>query len=362
LKTIFFYILLFCSLPFALRAQYTLDAEFPSDFEDSPRGYNGIRVVFYNVENLFDPLDDSLKMDESFTPTGNNNWSDFKYWKKQNDLAQVFTAVGGWEMPEVIGLCEIENRHVLVNLVHNTSLKNHKYGIVHHESPDNRGIDVALLYRHEKFRVLSDSAIQVRFPSDTNSRTRDVLYVKGLALDSDTLHIFVAHWPSKYGGAFVTIPKRKFVGDLISKQVKEIMKANPRAKIIIMGDFNDTPSDESVMLSMKAKSPDNYKAGDLINLMSVLGKNNTGSHFYSGTTGNEWSVIDQMVVNSNLMDANQGLYVKNRQAHIFSARFLLEKNDQGFIVTNRTFIGMKYHGGFSDHLPVYMDLEMKTME
>jgi len=353
---------LFIALILIIQSIYSFSQEngiaaFPDDFDDNMRGYNTMRVVFYNVENLFDPLDDSLKYDESFTPEGMNHWSEYKYWVKQKKLAQVISAVGGWETPAIVGLCEVENRHTLINLVGNTSLKKYKYSIIHHESLDRRGIDVALIYRKEKFFVLSDTAYQVRFPFDTASRTRDILYVKGIALDSDTLHIFTTHWPSKYGGAFITIPKRRYVANKIKGYTKEILRKNPNAKVLIMGDLNDTPNEESVMHGLRPKPIDNYKNGDLVNLMMPLMNNKIGSHFYSGTTGNEWSVLDQMLVSSGLLDKSNGIKVKENRAHIFSAGFLLEYNKEGLLVPNRTFHGMKYHGGFSDHLPVYLDIE-----
>ena len=343
-------------------SQKTGIPDFPSDFDDNVRGFNAMRIVFYNTENLFDPADDSLKFDESFTPEGMNHWSKHKYWVKQKMLAQVISAVGGWEVPAIVGLCEVENRHVLINLVGNTTLKKYKYSIIHHESPDRRGIDVALIYRKEKFNIISDTAYQVRFPFDTASRTRDILYVKGIALDSDTLHIFVTHWPSKYGGAFVTIPKRKYVAKKIRSYTDIILKQNPDAKILIMGDLNDNPKDESVMQGLKPKLIHNYKDGDLINLMLPLMDNKIGSHFYSGTTSNEWSVLDQMIVSSGLLNSNSSLKIKNNKAHIFTAAFLLEYNKEGILVPNRTFHGMKYHGGFSDHMPIYLDIENKIVE
>ncbi len=329
---------------------------FPKDFDDSPRGYNSMRIVFYNVENLFNPDNDSLKKDDSFTPEGINHWSEYKYWDKQKKIAQVLTSVGGWENPAIIGLCEIENKLTLIHLSHYTSLKNSKYSIVHRESEDWRGIDVALLYRKEKFRVISDTAYNVRFDFDPNSRTRNILHIKGIALDTDTLDIFVTHWPSKYGGAFVTIPKRRHVANEIRKYTQQILKKNPNANILIMGDFNDSPDQESVVEGLGAKAPKDYKKGDLVNLMYPMMNDKYGSHFYAGETGNEWSVLDQMVVSSSLLESSNPLSVKGNKAHIFSADYLLETNSKGITVTNRTFIGMKYHGGFSDHLPVYLDL------
>ncbi|MCK5846639.1 MAG: hypothetical protein KAG84_04315 [Bacteroidales bacterium] len=332
---------------------------FPEDFDDSARGYSAMRVVFYNVENLFHPSNDSLKNDDSFTEEGMNHWSKYKYWAKQKKIAQVITAVGGWENPAIIGLCEVENKLSLIHLTAYTSLKNSKYSIVHRESEDWRGIDVALLYRREKFKVIKDTAYNVRFSFDPNSRTRNILHIKGVAMETDTIHIFVTHWPSKYGGAFVTIPKRKHVASEIRKYTEQVLAKNPQANILIMGDFNDVPTEESVISGLRAKSPDAYNDGDLVNLMYPLMNNKTGTHFYAGKTGNEWSVIDQMVVSSSLLNINNSISVKNNCAHIFSAGFLLETNNKGLIVPNRTFHGMKYHGGFSDHLPIYMDIITK---
>ncbi len=329
---------------------------FPPDFDDAVRGYNSMRIMFYNVENLFHPDDDSLKRDESFTPEGMNHWSKHKYWTKQKKIAQVLSSVGGWEAPAIIGLCEVENKRTLIHLTNYTSLKKYKYAICHHESEDWRGIDVALLYRREKFKVISDTAYDVRFSFDPNSRTRNILHVTGVVMETDTVHIFVTHWPSKYGGAFVTIPKRKHVAQEIRKYCKQITDVNPNANILIMGDFNDAPNEESVTKGLRAKSPDRYKKGDLVNLMYPLMERKIGSHFYAGATGNEWSVLDQMVVSSTLLDTNNAVMVKNKQAHIFSADFLLEQNAKGIIVPNRTYLGMKYHGGFSDHMPVYIDI------
>ena len=330
---------------------------FPVDFDDSPRGINAMRIMFYNVENLFHPDNDSLKNDDSFTEEGMNHWSKYKYWIKQKKIAQVLTSVGGWEAPAVIGLCEVENELALIHLTRYTSLKNQKYSIVHHESEDWRGIDVALLYRKEKFRVIADTAYDVRFSFDKKSRTRNILHVTGIAMHTDTVHIFVTHWPSKYGGAFVTIPKRKHVASEIRKYSQEILKKNPNANIIIMGDFNDSPNEESVVKGLRAKPPGNYKDGDLVNLMYPLMNEKIGSHFYAGETGNEWSMLDQMVVSSSLLKNNNAIKIKDNKAHIFSADFLLETSNKGIIVPNRTFHGMKYHGGFSDHLPVYIDIE-----
>ena len=327
-------------------------------FDDHPRGMKAARIMFYNVENLFDYSHDSLKSDQEFLPESGRHWDKHKYWTKQRNIAKVITAVGGWEMPAIVGLAEVENRHVLLNLVHNTQLKNTKYQIIHYESPDRRGIDVALLYRREKFRPVFDSAISIRFPFDTASRTRDLLYVKGILLGVDTIHLIVSHWPSKYGGAFVTIPKRLYVARQIRKICDSIIQINPRAKVLIMGDLNDNPQEKSLEEGLVAVYPDTNSREMLFNMMLPLQKAGVGTHFYKGSTGAEWSILDQFVVSRGLYNAKDGLVIKDRQAHIFKAQFLLEKDQNGRYIPNRSFIGMKYHGGYSDHLPIFIDLEV----
>ena len=154
--------------------------------------------MFYNTENLFDPVDDSLTADEEYTPTGMRGWTFTKFMLKIRNISKVVLAVGGWDPPDIIGFCEVENRWVLKELTTQTPLKNFGYTIVHYESPDPRGIDVALIYRPDKFKVLNAEPIHIRFPFDTASRTRDILFVKGTVSGGDTLNIFVNHWPSKF--------------------------------------------------------------------------------------------------------------------------------------------------------------------
>jgi len=328
-------------------------------FDDQPRGRKAARIMFYNVENLFDITHDSAKFDQQFLPDGEYRWDKRKYWAKQKKIAQVITALGGWEMPAIVGLAEVENLHTLINLCYYTQLKSTNYQIVHHESPDRRGIDVAFLYRKEKFKLLLDSAISIRFPFDTASRTRDILYVKGILLNTDTLHFVVTHWPSKYGGAFVTIPKRVYVAQQIRKLSDSIISKNPNANIIIMGDLNDTPDEKSLRQGLQAVTPDPNSTEALFNLMMPLMRAGYGTHFYKGPTGAEWSFIDQFIVSRGLYNAKQGIGIKDNKPMVFRAAFLMEKNDAAIEVPNRTYIGMKYHGGYSDHLPIYLDLQVR---
>ncbi|NCA80319.1 MAG: hypothetical protein EOM76_09095 [Sphingobacteriia bacterium] len=173
--------------------------DFWKSFDDSPRN-NRARVAFYNVENLFDTEKDSVAADEAFTPDGSYRWTKYRYWKKIGSLSKVIVALGGWDLPEIVGMCEIENRRVLVDLTRSQALSDGKYGIVHYDSPDRRGIDVAMIYRKDRFHVIHSEPIVVNFPDEPNSKTRDILYVKGLfTFSEDTMHIFFNHWPSRYG-------------------------------------------------------------------------------------------------------------------------------------------------------------------
>ena len=191
------------------------------DYNDQ-RGY--FRVVSYNVENYFDPFNDSLKNDEDFTPEGNHFWTWNKYKDKQNKIYKVLSAVGGWELPEIIGLYEVENEFVLRDLLKSTPLKWRNYEIVHKESPDARGIDVALLYRSDKFKLINSQFLKVVFSFDTTKKTRDILYAKGYTKDFDTLNIFVNHWPSRLGGQTESDMNRQAVAKILRNKIDSILK------------------------------------------------------------------------------------------------------------------------------------------
>lgn len=320
-------------------------------FQDS-RGY--FRLMFYNTENLFDTYDDSLKRDEDFTPEGAKHWSWSKYNKKLLNICKVITAVGGWEPPEVIGLCELENRYVLEGIVQHTPLSKHNYQIIHFESPDNRGIDVGMLYLKNKFSPISARPINITFPFDLKGKTRDVLYVKGATYKHDTIHIFINHWPSKYGGEMETVPKRNYVAEVVKGVCDSILKAEPRANIIITGDLNDGVESECVKDILQANiSYDDIKTNKLYNLSYYLEKNKgLGSHKFDG----EWSIIDHLIVSGSLLDKGNDIYTTKDNAHIFNADFLLEKDEAHFgFKPFRTYAGFKFIDGYSDHLPVFID-------
>lgn len=322
---------------------------------DQARGNAGLRVMFYNVENLFDTIDDPLIRDEEYLPESELEWVSWKYYDKTNKLAQVIANVGGMELPDIVGVCEIENRGVLQNLVKAAPLEKGNYKIVHYDSPDRRGIDVGFLYRAEKFRLLYSHNLRLNLDADTNFKTRDILYVKGIAFQEDTLHLFVNHWPSRSGGQEASEPKRMAAADLLKKTTDSIFQVQPNAKILIMGDLNDTPRNKSVFDVLGA-SNDTCENGRLVNLMYQADKD-LGTHKYRG----EWAYLDQIIVSKGLMNGN--LNVSNSGATVFRGAFLLEEDtrytgDFPF----RAFRGPRYIGGFSDHLPVFVDLIRTDIE
>jgi len=326
-----------------------------SQMRDNFRGKEAVRIAFWNMENLFFPADDSLTRDDSFTPYGDNHWNFKKYNEKLQRMGKAITALGGWESVEMIGFCEIEHRKVLEDLINKSTLSQNKYGIVHQESPDKRGIDVALIYRTDKLEMLNTRYITVSF--GPNSRpTRDVLQVSAKLPNGDTVHVFYNHWPSRYGGELATIPKRAKAASVVKTAVDSIYSLQPNANILIMGDLNDEPIDPSVKEVLHAL-PDtvNSDSQALINLMyNKMGKE--GTHKYQG----EWGVLDHIIVSKPLFNPQATTTLFDYKGHIFKADFLLE-SDATHLGTKpfRTYIGMKHNGGYSDHLPIYVDLRLQ---
>jgi predicted extracellular nuclease len=324
-----------------------------TQFNDSLRGDNTLRIVFWNVENLFDVVDDSTTNDQAFTPDGENHWNYYRFKEKIKNLSKTLLSTGGWEPTDFIGLCEIENRDVLEALTKFSPLKNLGYEIIHENSNDARGIDVAAIYRSEKFNLINYEYIRLKFPFDPQGRTRDILHAQGILPNADTLHIFVNHWPSRYGGQFETDPKRQYAAKIIREKVDEIVKANQNASIVIMGDFNDHPDDKSMKEVLNAKlSDENLAPNDLYNLMAPM-QYKFGTHSFEG----KWGVLDQFVVTSALYQG-RGLS-KVAEAKIYDAAWLIKLNAQGNTTANRTYQGPQYLGGYADHLPILLDIDLK---
>ncbi len=324
-------------------------------FDPSPRNDSRVRLVFYNVENLFDYFDDSLTIDEEFLPNQGRYWSKTRYQDKLNKIAKTLIAIGGWEAPALIGLCEIENRYVLESLTRFTQLKNIGYEIIHQDSRDRRGIDVAAIYRPDKFELLDYEYYRLNFPFDPESRTRDILHVVGRLPSKDTLHYIINHWPSKFGGAFETEPKRIFAAELVRDKVDSLFTLNPESHVVITGDFNDEPDEESLIEGLRVKTErESLQPTDLFNLM-YENRFITGTHSFE----NRWSILDQFIVSGNLLNKTSSTNILIGEARIFDLKWLVIEGATGATRPYRTYQGPKYLGGYSDHLPIYLDLILK---
>jgi predicted extracellular nuclease len=320
------------------------------------RDSNTLRICFYNLENFFDCEHNPPKNDYDFTPEGKYHWTKTRFNAKVNNIAKVFIAMGGGICPEIIGVCEIENENAITNLLYKSPLKTQGYKYVFYSSPDRRGINVALFYKNKDFQVAYSRAIPVVDTSNRKFKTRDILYVKGLWLDhcSDTLHIFVNHFPSRYGGYAASIGKRNLAAKILRSTVDSILRISPAAKILIMGDFNDYPYDESIVKYLQV--PYKREKTDTVHfvntMFSYFNKNNVGTNKY----GRHWGILDQIIVSPKLFFSTSTLRTKGGGV-IFDADFLLEKDEKNMGVKPfRTYSGFSYKGGFSDHLPVYIDL------
>ena len=326
------------------------------DISAEQREKNTLRICFYNLENYFDYENNPHKNDDDFTPEGSYHWTKTRFENKAKNIAKVFVAMGQWELPEIIGVCEIENETAIRYLLYNTSLSAGKYNYVFYESPDRRGINVALFYRSDKFKVINSYPISLLDSLRPLSKPRDILYVKGVwvAHCADTIHLFVNHWTSRYGGKAATVDRRNYAAKILRVKIDSLLLLNANMRILVMGDFNDYPYDESITTYLRAYDTTHYKNGNLINTMfPYFHKNNVGTNKYQ----QKWGILDQIIISSALYYAKNGLRIQTTGT-IFSADFLLE-DDTKYMGKKplRTYSGRKYIGGFSDHLPVYIDLK-----
>ncbi len=311
------------------------------------------KIMFYNVENLFHPSDDSLKADDDFTPTGSYHWTYKKYYLKVSMVGKVVVAAGMGDPPWLVGLAEIENEQVLKDLCYRSPLRKYHYRYVHYDSPDRRGVDVALLFRDSLVRVLRSRRIPVVFPFDTSARNRDILHAEVQFPSGDSLHVLVNHWTSRYGGYAATVPKRNYYARVVRQCVDSLIRGDSRAKIVVMGDFNDYATDESMQSHLRVREYDARLPRDtLYNLMLPMARQSLhGTHKHEDF----WGCLDQFIVSDAWLTDTVGV----RQvggAQIFDADFLLEDDEKyGGKKSYRTFLGPRYVGGFADHLPVYVE-------
>ncbi len=306
-------------------------------------------IAFYNLENLFDTVDDPDTLDDDFTPKGMRKWTAKRYKRKLFKLARTISEIGlksTQKPPVLIGVAEVENEIVVRDLIHSEPLRKTDYGYVHYDSPDERGIDTALLYHKDFFEVLASEPITLYVTNLNGERdmTRDILYVHG-KMNGEEVHVFVNHWPSRREGTDETEYKRILAAETVRKFMLKIESKYDGPNYIIMGDFNDNPESASIQTLMKS--------GALYNPMEKL-----HSPFERGSTTHKrsWSLFDQIMVSHNFFNYEKGTH-SFAHANIFDDRFLKEYTGKYKGSPFRTFAGKKYLGGYSDHFPVYIQLK-----
>ena len=317
-------------------------------------GQANFRVMFYNTENFFDTLDDPRKNDNDFLPEGSMHWTLGRYRNKLNNIAKVITSVGEWETPALVGMCEVENEKVLNDLTLYSPLRKMNYRFIITDSPDARGIDVALLYQREKFKLLDHQSYRIHFPYHPQKRTRDILHVTGQVSAQDTLDVFVCHFPSRRGGEDESEPDRMLVASILKAKADSVMRIRKNANILIMGDFNDEPSNRSISQTLHAQPVSSDIADqDLYDLFSPFEKRkNTGSFKFQ----RQWNMLDQIIVSGNLITGNRSIKVLPNTATIFHRDFMLiDDKTYGGKRPKKTYHARKHEGGYSDHLPVFVD-------
>lgn len=317
------------------------------------------RIVSYNVENLFDCKHDSLKNDYEFLPEALRHWNYPKYRQKLDNVARAIIAVGEWMPPALVALCEVENDSVLRDLTRYSALREAGYRYIMTDSPDERGIDVALLYQRHLFKPLGYRSIPVIDLQEKRHPTRDILHVSGMLLNLDTLDVFVVHFPSRAGGAKASEPYRLLAARQLKAVTDSVAQARLRPQLLILGDFNDYPHNRSIrqVLQAAAPPPDSLQPRKLYHLLArrADAQRKFGSYKYQGS----WGLLDHIIVSGSLLQAGSPLYTDEAHADVFRAPFLLTEDrkhggDQPF----RTYYGMKYQAGYSDHLPVWAEFRL----
>jgi hypothetical protein len=292
---------------------------------------SSLRIVSYNVENLFDTQHDTLKNDFSYMPDGMHHWSYSRYKMKAKRIAQVLVNIGGWESIPLVGLCEVENAKCLGKLCY--FLRCYNYQFVHYDSADERGVDVALLYDSTRIQILDSKPLHVSLEGDA---TRDILYVSALYQQQDTIHTLVCHLPSQLGGTVETAWKRQRAQQVIQNQIDSILMHQPDAKIVVMGDMNTLPKDD---------------LSKMYNMMLPIQKSGQGTHKYQGI----WTCLDQFYVSPSIASRSV--------ASIFSPQWLLEEDTKYLdYKPRRTYIGYRYNDGYSDHLPIILHIQLDNKE
>ena len=305
-------------------------------------------IAFYNIENLFDTKDDIHTNDDDFLPSSAKRWTTKRYENKLYKLGQVISQIGEADVitpPAIVGLAEVENKHVVKDLIESKHLKHYNYDVVHYDSSDERGIDVALIYDKNVFEVSHSEPYAVYLTKEDGSRdyTRDVLLVTG-RLNDEQVHIIVNHWSSRRQGEKETEHKRLAAADTVNRVIEVLQNNYKDPKVIVMGDFNDTPQNKSLQ-SLAEKS-------NLYNPFKKISTHDKGSLNHDF----EWLLFDQILISTNFFDTKSTKFNLS-EANVFNSQFLTQYHGKYKGQPFRTYVGKRYKGGYSDHFPVYIELK-----
>ena len=308
-------------------------------------------IAFYNLENLFDTYDNKHTHDNDFLPNSEKQWTPKRYKKKVRKLGYTISKIGmktSSNLPVIIGLAEVENRLVVNDLIDSKFLKEKNYDIVHYDSPDERGIDVALIYNKDFFKVMSSETFSINLfdENGTIDHTRDILLVEGF-LNEEKVFVIVNHWPSRREGEKESEFKRITASNKVNEIINLIKQRDNNPKIIVMGDFNDNPSNKSIKQLINSQ--------DLYNPMETLLSFTKGSLNYRF----QWNLFDQILFSTNFFEYKPNAHSFSR-ANIFDDAFLKQFKGKYKGTPFRTYVGLKYKGGYSDHFPVYIHLKKTT--
>ncbi|MCR5014030.1 MAG: endonuclease/exonuclease/phosphatase family protein [Bacteroidales bacterium] len=315
-------------------------------------------VGFYNLENLFDTINDPNTNDEEFLPDGTNQWNTPKYLSKLHNMAYAISTIGTDYTPDgvaVLGLSEIENRTVIEDLVAQPEIADRNYQIVHYNSPDRRGVDVALIYNPKYLKVTSTKSYRTVVPGEPDFITRDQLLVSGL-FDGEPMHFIVMHWPSRYGGEKRSMPGRVAAAQLCRHIADSLLASDPNAKVVMMGDLNDYPTNKTITKHLRATGDmKRLREGEFFNPMYELHQKGIGTNYYNDVPG----VLDQTILTPALLPTDYSTYqFKNVKVH--NKEFLKQHGGRYNGFPFRTFGSGVWMGGYSDHFPVYIILLKKV--
>ncbi len=327
-------------------------------FGQNSKTYKVNTIAFYNLENLFDTENDPITFDDDRTPNGKDHWTKENYQDKLKNMARVIAEIGAdvsGTTPAIIGVCEVENRTVLEDLVNQKPLIKKEYGIIQFNSPDRRGIDVALLYKKKIFTPISYKAKELLIYDDNDKSkrvfTRDQLIVSGM-LDGEKIHLIVNHWPSRRGGEKRSRSKRIKAAKLNRQIIDSLFSEDPYAKIITMGDFNDDPTSPSIKKFLKAQGKkEGLSIKELYNPMEDIAKKGLGSLAYR----DNWNLFDQIIISTELTKKEFSSY-RFYRAGIYNKTYLVNAHGRYKGYPYRSYAEGRYTGGYSDHFPVYIYL------